>query len=344
VGRVRGAHRRRSNHRVGGLLLGFVLFVVLVVVVLADGVVEPRGELPAARSTAGPSPPPSQSPPSIVEQPVDGTSPYAGVGTWLSRYRFTREFGGESPPVTPADVDAMADAGVRTLYLQPAADDPRYPGLLSTAILGEFIVRAHARDMQVVAWYLPRFGNIDADLRRLTEAAAFRVDGQGFDAVAVDIEFTDAVELAPRNEALLDLSRQLRAALPDVELGAIVLPPVVTDVLNTAYWPDFPWRELRDLYDVWLPMAYWSNRSEEGFTDPYWYVGENIARVRRHLDDPCAVVSVIGGYDLQETEEDYAAMVRAATRLHAIGVSVWDWPTTPPSAWPALQGYDAAGC
>ena len=64
----------------------------------------------------------------------------------------------------------------------------------------------------------------------------------------------------------------------------------------------------------------------------------------RHHDDPCAVVSVIGGYDLQETAEDYAAMVRAATRLHAIGVSVWDWPTTPPSAWPPLQGYDVAGC
>ena len=176
------------------------------------------------------------------------------------------------------------------------------------------------------------------------QIAAFRADGQGFDAVAVDIEFTDAVELAPRNAALIELSRQLRAALPDVELGAIVLPPVVTDVLNTAYWPEFPWRELRDLYDVWLPMAYWSNRSEEGFTDPHWYVSENIARVRRHLDDPCAVVSVIGGYDLQETAEDYAAMVRAATEQQAIGVSVWDWPTTPPSAWPALRGYDVAGC
>ena len=55
-----------------------------------------------------------------------------------------------------------------------------------------------------------------------------------------------------------------------------MLPPVVTDVLNTAYWPDFPWRELRDLYDVWLPMAYWSNRSEEGFTDPHWYVSESL--------------------------------------------------------------------
>jgi hypothetical protein len=338
VGRVGGAHRRRSNHRVGGLLLGFVLFVVLVVVVRADRVGEPRGELPAARSTAGPSSP------ATVEPPVAGTSPYAGVGTWLSRYRFTREFGGEAPPVSPDVVDAMADAGVGTIYLQPAADDPRYPGLLSTDLLGEFIVRAHARDMQVVAWYLPRFGNIAGDLERLQAIGAFRVDGQGFDAVAVDIEFTDAVELAPRNAALLDLSRQLRAELPDVELGAIVLPPVVTDVLNTAYWPDFPWRELRDLYDVWLPMAYWSNRSEEGFTDPQWYVGENIERVRRHLDDPCAVVSVIGGYDLQETADDYTAMVRAATDQQAIGVSVWDWPTTPPFAWPALKGYDVAGC
>ena len=220
----------------------------------------------------------------------------------------------------------MADAGLHTLYLQPAADDHRYPGLLSTDLLGEFLVRAHARDMQVVAWYVPRFGDIAGDLRRLQQIAAFRVDGQGFDALAVDIEFTDAVELAPRNAALLDLSRQLRAALPDVELGAIVLPPVVTDVLNTAYWPDFPWRELRDLYDVWLPMAYWSNRSEEGFTDPHWYVSENIARVRRHLDDPCAVVSVIGGYDLQETAEDYAAMARAAR------------PSSRPSASPSGTG------
>ena len=333
-------HRRRPN-RVGGLLLGVALFVVLVlvlvVVVQAEPVGEPRGELPAARSSTDPSGA------STVQEPVHAASPYAGVGTWLSRYRFTREFGGVAPPVTPAAVEVMAEAGVRTLYLQPAADDPRYPGLLSSDLLGEFLVRAHARDMQVVAWYLPHFDDVAGDLRRLQEIAAFRPDGQAFDAIAVDIEFTDAIELAPRNAALIDLSQRLRAALPDVELGAIVLPPVVTDVLNTAYWPEFPWRELRDLYDVWLPMAYWSNRSEEGFTDPHWYVSENISRVRRHLDDPSAVVSVIGGYDFHETAEDYAAMARAAIEQQAIGVSVWDWPTTPPSAWPALRGYDVAG-
>jgi hypothetical protein len=339
-----GAHTRRADegvrllrgYRVGGVLLGFLLIAVLAVVVRADHAGDARGELPAAATAVSSEP--------TDEQPVAAASPYAGVGTWLSRYRITREFGGAAPPVTPADVDAMADAGVQTIYLQPAADDPRYPGLLSTDILGEFLVRAHSRDMQVVAWYLPRFGDIAGDLRRLREIAAFQADGHGFDAVAVDIEFTEAVELGARNRALVQLSRQLRTALPDVELGAIVLPPVVTDVLNTEYWPDFPWQELRDLYDVWMPMAYWSNRSEAGFTDPHWYVSENITRVRAHLDDPCAVVSVIGGYDLQETAADYAAMARAATEHQAIGVSIWDWPTTPATAWPPLQGYDVPGC
>jgi hypothetical protein len=334
----RHAHARASNHRTS-LLLGFVLIALLAAVVRADHAGQPVAEQPAAATATEPA-----ETTTAVEQPVAAVSPYTGVGTWLSRYRITREFGGEQPPVTPTDVDAMADAGVQTLYLQPAADDPRYPGLLSTDLLGEFLQRAHARGMQVVAWYLPRFGDIAGDLRRLREIAAFEADGHGFDAVAVDIEFTASVELAPRNAALVQLSRELRTALPDVELGAIVLPPVVTDVINPAYWPDFPWRELRDLYDVWLPMAYWSDRSEEGFTDPHWYVRENIARVRAHLGDPCAVVSVIGGYDVETTADDYAAMVRAATEQRAIGVSIWDWPTTPPTAWPAVHGYDVAGC
>jgi hypothetical protein len=55
-------------------------------------------------------------------------------------------------------------------------------------------------------------------------------------------------------------------------------------------------------------------------------------------------VSVVGGYDLEETAGDFEAMVRAATEQQAIGVSVWDWPTTPPWAWSPLEGYEVAGC
>ena len=66
--------------------------------------------------------------------------------------------------------------------------------------------------------------------------------------------------------------------------------------------------------------------------------------LREHLGDACAVVSVIGGYDTGQTAENYAGMSRAATEAGAIGVSVYDWPTTPPSAWAPLRGYDSPGC
>lgn len=334
-----GRHQRSGHHV--WLLVFAVLLVAGVLLVLTVG--SPR----QPRETADTGPVPTTVPTAAgtgEAAPVAGPSPFAGVGTWLSRYRFTREFGGGAPPVSPADVDAMADAGVRTLYLQPAADDPAYPGLLSTDLLGEFLVRAHQRGVQVVAWYLPHFTDTDADLRRLQEIAGFRADGEAFDAIAVDIEFTEDAALPERNAALVDLSTRLRAAVPDVVLGAVVLPPVVTDVINLQYWPDFPWAEIAASYDVWLPMAYWSDREDPVWSDAYRYVGENVRRLREHLGDPCAVVSVVGGYDVAQTAEDYAGMARAAAEEGAIGVSIWDWPTTPAAAWPSVTGYDGQGC
>ena len=52
-----GRSTRRSRHRVGGLLLGFLLIAVLAVVVRADRPANATGELPAA-ATAVPSDPP----------------------------------------------------------------------------------------------------------------------------------------------------------------------------------------------------------------------------------------------------------------------------------------------
>jgi hypothetical protein len=318
------ARHRRSWRRVGVLLVAVAVVALGIVGLTADSLGEPR---PAETADVEP----------VLT--ADEPSPYAGVGTWLSRYRITREFGGPTPPVTPADVDTMAAAGVQTLYLQPAADDPAYPDLLSRDLLEQFLTRAHGHRMQVVAWYLPHFTDVDGDLRRLQEMVDL-----GFDAVAVDIEFTEDADLAARNAALVDLSRRLRAAAPDVVLGAVVLPPVVTDVLNQAYWPSFPWAEIRDSYDVWLPMAYWSNRKEPEWADPYRYVSENVRLLREHLGNDCAVVSVVGGYDTGQTAEAYAGMARAASEAGAIGVSVYDWTTTPSSAWAPLRGYGADGC
>ncbi|WP_236834267.1 hypothetical protein [Blastococcus sp. KM273129] len=272
-------------------------------------------------------------------------APYDQSGTWVTRFRFSREFAGANPPITPAAVDAMADAGVDTIYLQAAADDPRYPDLISADLLGQFLTRAHARGLQVVAWYLPHLTDVEADLRRLRAMIAFRASGQAFDAVAVDIEDLTVTDVDTRNARLVELSRRLHDEAPGVTLGAIVLPPVVTDVLNTSYWPRFPWRQLAPYYQVWLPMAYWSNRTAaSGWRDAYRYTSENIARVRSNLGEPCAAVSIIGGYGLDIGAGDYAAMARAAADQGAVGVSVFDWTTTPPASWPPLRDYAVRGC
>jgi hypothetical protein len=280
-----------------------------------------------------------------TQPPPPNLTAYEGAGAWVTRYRFSPDFAGDDPPTTPEHLDAMADAGVRVLYLQAAVDDPRHPGLLDPDLLAAFLTRAHARGMAVVAWYLPHFTDVGADLRRLQAMVDFRAEGQGFDAVGVDIEDLSVADVDLRNARLVDLSARFAAANPGVAIGAIVLPPVVTDVLNTAYWPRFPWRDLAPHYEVWLPMAYWSNRADDPpWHDAYRYTRENVQRLRDHLGEPCAAVSVIGGFGETVPASDYAAMARAAGDEHAIGVSVFDWTTTPPAAWPELQDYRSAGC
>ncbi len=53
---------------------------------------------------------------------------------------------------------------------------------------------------------------------------------------------------------------------------------------------------------------------------------------------------MIGGYGTTETATDYAAMARAAADNGAVGVSVFDWTTTPAPAWASLRDYDVRGC
>ena len=271
-------------------------------------------------------------------------TPYQRAGTWVTRYRFSREFAGSNPPITPATVDAMAAAGVHTLYIQAAADDARYPGLLSPDLLGAFLTRAHARGMRVVAWYLPHLTDVNADMRRLQAMIDFRASGQAFDGIGLDIEDLSVTDVATRNARLVDLSARLFAAAPDMTLSAIVLPPVVTDVLNTAYWPNFPWRQLAGYYQVWMPMAYWSNRTDPYYSDPWRYTAENISRTRQNLGESCAAVSVIGGYGLQVSAAAYSAMATAARDRGAVGVSIFDWTTTPAASWPPIRGYNTRGC
>jgi hypothetical protein len=267
---------------------------------------------------------------------------YRGLGTWVDVYEYVPALqpAGKKPPLKLSAVDTMKDHGVKTLYLQAAQDDTRTPGATVTPkLLGQFLQNAHDAGLRVVAWYLPHFDDLDADLRHIRGLLDFRSGGERFDGVALDIEFRgDVSDVGARNTALVELSNRVRQLAPNRPIGAIVLEPVLLEVINGDFWPNFPWREIADLYDVWLPMSYWTNRNTaSGYRDGFRYTDENIRRLRSNLAKPDAPVHAIGGLGNAAKAQDYVGFVRAARQQKAIGWSIYNYGVTPRSAWSRLR-------
>ena len=281
--------------------------------------------------------------PTVTPARRASSGPFAGLGTWVDVYDYGPKFQSSStalPAVTPASVDDMARLGIRTLYLQAAQDDDRSEGLLvDRALVGAILRRAHDRGVKVVAWYLPHFAEVSRDLARVRALYEFRSHGERFDGLALDIEWTnDVTDVAARNRALTTLATRTRRLVTNVPLGAIVLEPVLIEDVNPNYWPDFPWKALRDSFDVWLPMSYWTNRSTaSGWRDSFRYTSENVRRVRADLGQRDAMVHAVGGVADRTSPADFAGFARAAQRSGAIGWSVYDYVTTSSSAWPRLR-------
>lgn len=294
------------------------------------------GEQP---STAAPPPAPTGPPVTAaaleVAGPRFGVGPYEGLGAWIDVFDWSWSFTGGTPQVGPADVDRMADLGVRTLFVQVARHD--HPAdLVDQDLLDPIIARARDRGLRVVAWYLPTFEDPAADLRRSLAAAALPVDG-----LAIDIESRKLDDVAERNRRLVAYVAALRAALPGQVLGAIVLPPVVMEDVNPAFWPGFPWPELAPHFDVWLPMAYWTDRrADSGWRDGHRYTAVNVDRVRERIGRPGALVHPIGGIGDAAAPGHVAGMVQAALARGAIGGSLYDYRTTGPDLWPLLIPFN----
>src|SRR5947208_11634649 len=245
--------------------------------------------LPPPPPTTSPPPPPSTAPKprtTVAVAPrrvpakaaphpgvTGGLGAYVGFGTWVDVFDWSSQWTGGHPTVGPADVDRMANLGVQTLYIQAArADSP--DDIVDPGLLNPMIQRAHARGIRVVVWYLPTLTDVGADLRRLLAVSRLGVEG-----LSVDIESREVQDPAERSRRLVDLSNQLRAALPGRTIGAIVFPPTGMEVINPSYWPGFPWAGIAPDYDVWLPMAYWTGRDpNSGWHDGYKYVVDNVQR------------------------------------------------------------------
>ena len=92
------------------------------------------------------------------------------------------------------------------------------------------------------------------------------------------------------------------------------------------------------LYDVWMPMAYWTFRTQSSrYRDGYPTPRRTCAGMRDNLGLPDAPVHPIGGTDDKSTDEDYRGFVRAAQETRCIGGSIYDFRTTPGQAWEILR-------
>ena len=271
---------------------------------------------------------------------------YRGLGAWVDSFDADPNYLRGYATVLPSDVIEMSENTVRTLFLQSSRSKDRSNKLISDPwYLAEFLLNAHASNVDVVAWYLPKWDVSDGeDLKRMLALSNFEVLGHKFDGLALDIEWNgDDLEHQERSARLVELSENLRRNLGDRVLGAIVMPPVVTDVINPNFWPEFPWADLENLYDVWLPMNYWSFRTEE-HADPNYYNSENIKLLRKNLENRDIFVHPIGGVGLADgtalpdpgeplaTIDDLEGFVSSLTVSDAIGGSIYDWATTGPVA------------
>src|SRR3954452_13793577 len=177
----------------------------------------------AAQVAAVPAPPASAAP---------SVTAYRGAGAWVDIYS-KRELARPE-----AGVASLASRGGKTLYLE-TANHRRGPSQLVVhpAADARFLDAAHAAGMKVVAWYLPSLRDLDADFARSMAAVEFETPaGERFDGFALDIEATVVSSIPRRNANVLDLSRDLRAAVGrDYPLGAIV-PDDLSTTCRHCLW------------------------------------------------------------------------------------------------------------
>ncbi len=262
---------------------------------------------------------------------ADRIAVYRGLGTWIDIYDVAWRHPG-------AAVHKMAREGIRTLYLQTSNFSRGKPFVYRTGV-GRFLDAAHRDGIRVVAWYLPGFRNVRFDLHRSLAAVRYRSpNGNRFDSYAVDIESPAVARASTRTRRLLALSRRLRKAVgPDYPLGAIIPSPRGLDD-SATYWPRFPFRPLARLYDVFLPMTYftWRVSGEQG---AHWYTAESIGIIRRRTHDHTVPIHVIGGIGASPSET--RGFVAAIRERGAIGASYYTFPITPSDDWQPLQQVQA---
>jgi hypothetical protein len=282
-----------------------------------------------------------------VAQPAGAGSPsiapFRRLAAWIDVFDYAPRLQapGAEPRVTPDSVADMAALGVRTLYVQVANPDGAPSNQLTDrAELRALLERAHEHGIDVVPWFLPALTAPADDVALAKQIAALQAGGERMDGIGLDLESSQVADVPLRNRRAVAFARRVRTLVGDATpIATIVYPAVQLEVLNTALWPDFPYRKLARYTDVWMPMSYYTYRSNEsGLRSAYRYTVDSVDRLRRHLGDEHAPVHVLGGLAEESTPDDYLDLERAAHATGAVGWSVYDYATTGSWAWPYLRG------
>jgi hypothetical protein len=257
------------------------------------------------------------------------TGVFSGLGTWVDIY--------DRPLYAAPERTAqrMAQRRVKTVWIE-TANYGATVDVVDPIRLGRLVDALQARGIRVVGWYLPGHLKPTLDRRRSLAMLSFRTEsGAALDGVALDIESTTLRNVALRSRRAVALTRQLREAAGETPLAVIPFNPRGLE-RRPATWPRFPWKELAESADAFVPMVY-TGGGVTGFDATYGYVTRALRLLRTNTGRPDVPIHVAGGVADRLGPEELAGFAAAVSDDGAtIGVSLYDWMTTPPLAWKAL--------
>ena len=258
-------------------------------------------------------------------------SVFGGLGTWVDIYD------GAVYAAPERTAQRMAARRVRTVWME-TANFGASVDVVDPVRLGRFVDALHARGIRAVAWYLPGHVKPALDARRALAMLSFRTpQGGGFDGIALNIESTRLRNVQLRSRRAVTLAEELRAAAGGVPLAIVPFNPRGLE-RRPSTWPRFPWAELAESADAFAPMVY-TGGAYKGFDATYGYVTRAL-RLLRTQAGPDVQIHVAGGVaDRLGTEELAGFSAAVADDGGTIGVSLYDWMTTPPRAWKALVPF-----
>jgi len=256
-------------------------------------------------------------------------SVFGGLGTWIDIYDGALF---AAPERTAARIAAR---GVKVAWIETAND--RAPAdVMRPAQLGRLVDALHTHGVRVVAWYLP--GHVDQalDVRRSLAMLRFRSpSGQGFDGIALNVESTRLRNVGLRSRRAVALAQRVRRDAGETPLAIVPFNPRGLE-RRPSTWPRFPWAGLAASADAFAPMVY-TGGALRGFDATYGYVTRALRLLRAQTGQPDVPIHVAGGVANRLGQEELEGFVAAvADDGGVIGVSLYDWATTPPMAWREL--------